>query len=319
VAYSYLWATREHPDPKGHQLRALVRFLRFLGATHEYKGHRILVFWDWLSLHQDYPEGSRTPYATTLFQRGLRKAYFWYTHPSVVTLINPQLPAGGLRAGWSESAWPYFEACLSRILKEPSKVVDLQQALAWLGDASLSSEAKRSYYRMVEACGGLRGRGGLPVTPKAFRGAVEAMHLSVELDRPLLQRQYEETFAAAMRHARVLQLGGLKGATSEDWTSFVDAALPLCKSLETLYLKDNDALTADIATIVEKCRNSESTLTNLNIGNTACFGDGVLALTGRYQRLTMLNLEGSEVSGAKRALQKVLPPGCWVRVDDWRL
>ena len=84
-------------------------------------------------------------------------------------------------------------------------------------------------------------------------------------------------------------------------------------------MKDNDALTADIATIVEKCRNSESTLTNLNIGNTACFGDGVLALTGRYQRLTMLNLEGSEVSGAKRALQKVLPPGCWVRVDDWRL
>ena len=58
VGLSYMWATADHPDPDGEQLRDVAKYLRWLqeaegwhGTNH--KGKLVAVFWDWAGLYQD--------------------------------------------------------------------------------------------------------------------------------------------------------------------------------------------------------------------------------------------------------------------------
>ena len=162
--------------------------------------------------------------------------------------------------------------------------------------------------------GGHRDARTLPLTPQQFADDASHMYFGVESDRKYLPRKYREVFTSALSYVKILQLGNISGASSEDWENFLNVALPLCTKLEKLYLKDNSDLKVDVAVIANLCLGSENTLTNLNLGNTACFGEAAAALTSRYRALTMLNLEGSNVVGTIRDLKAALPEGCWIRL-----
>ena len=106
VALSQMWATLDHPDPDGEQLRDVARFLRWLQeAENGHKGKLVAVMWDWASLYQDKPEGSRSYEQTAMFNAGQRSMNLWYCHPRTITLMNRKTPAGR-RNGYNISGWP---------------------------------------------------------------------------------------------------------------------------------------------------------------------------------------------------------------------
>ncbi len=115
VALSYMWATLDHPDPKGEQLRDVARFLRWLQkADGDHKGKLVAVMWDWASLYQDKPFANqqpkpwRTDEQTKLSTAGLRNANLWYCHPLTITLMNRKTPAGRSNE-YNVSGWPVSE------------------------------------------------------------------------------------------------------------------------------------------------------------------------------------------------------------------
>ena len=109
VALSYMWATADHPDPTGEQLRDVAKFLKWLQTTYEYKNCTIVVFWDWASLYQDKPHGSRAARKTALFKLGLMNVNLWYCHIWTITLMNQKKPEGRV-FGYTESGWTVSSA-----------------------------------------------------------------------------------------------------------------------------------------------------------------------------------------------------------------
>ena len=104
VALSYMWATADHPDPTGEQLRDVAKFLKWLQTTDDYENCTIVVFWDWASLYQDKPHGSRAARKTALFKLGLMNVNLWYCHIWTFTLMNQMKPEGRV-FGYTESGW----------------------------------------------------------------------------------------------------------------------------------------------------------------------------------------------------------------------
>ena len=130
VGLSYMWATADHPDPDGEQLRDVAKYLRWLqeaGGHHE--GKLVAVFWDWASLYQDKPffDPRRTEEQTRMFKSGLQNVNLWYCHPNTLTLMNRKTPAGR-QWSYDDSGWPvsvrkmmglvggHFRLCAARSL-----------------------------------------------------------------------------------------------------------------------------------------------------------------------------------------------------------
>jgi hypothetical protein len=109
VALSYMWATADHPDPDGEQVRDVAKYLHWLQKSESrHKGKMVAVFWDWASLYQDKPSPSntrRTDEQTALYKSGLQNANLWYCHPNTLTLMNRKKPPGR-RWGYNQGGWP---------------------------------------------------------------------------------------------------------------------------------------------------------------------------------------------------------------------
>ena len=108
MGLSYMWATADHPDPDGEQLRDVAKYLRWLQeAESDHKGKLVAVFWDWASLYQDKPffDPRRTEEQTRMFKSGLQNVNLWYCHPNTLTLMNRKTPAGR-QWSYDASGWP---------------------------------------------------------------------------------------------------------------------------------------------------------------------------------------------------------------------
>ena len=132
VGLSYMWATADHPDPDGEQLRDVAKYLRWLQEAEGYPSHKgklVAVFWDWASLYQDKPffDPRRTEEQTRMFKSGLQNVNLWYCHPNTLTLMNRKTPAGRQwsydDSGWPVSVrkmrglvWGHFRLCAARSL-----------------------------------------------------------------------------------------------------------------------------------------------------------------------------------------------------------
>ena len=132
VGLSYMWATADHPDPDGEQLRDVAKYLRWLQEAKGGDGHKgklVAVFWDWASLYQDKPffDPRRTEEQTRMFKSGLQNVNLWYCHPNTLTLMNRKTPAGRQwsydDSGWPVSVrkmrglvWGHFRRCAARSL-----------------------------------------------------------------------------------------------------------------------------------------------------------------------------------------------------------
>ena len=131
IAISYCWASKEHPDPHGYQLKKIARVIQFMRSKKcqkEVGKKKIAVFLDWSSLHQSSGGEKRTPEEEELFQIGLRNVNIWYAHPGVFKLVLSALPPKCQeRANYYDSGWTTFEFAVAGLISHPLNVWDAEE------------------------------------------------------------------------------------------------------------------------------------------------------------------------------------------------
>jgi hypothetical protein len=89
-------------------------------------GRPVGVFFDWCSLHQDAPPGSRSDEERDLFQGALQNVDLWYAHRETIVWCLSYLPNGVARTEtYHESGWPAFERFAGSMLARPTNLLDI--------------------------------------------------------------------------------------------------------------------------------------------------------------------------------------------------
>ena len=119
IALSYTWAPRgppfgngkDHPDPEKFYLALVQRVLAFMFRCHEYssKIEQTFVFWDWMSLYQNYTGdliemGERNDQQQAAFARCMNNMHLWYgnahIHTWMITTTAPYNKRQYKDRGW---------------------------------------------------------------------------------------------------------------------------------------------------------------------------------------------------------------------------
>jgi len=175
LAVSHCWLTPEHPDPQGHHLQNLARFL---GPLVEEYGGDMAVFFDWCSL----PQKPRKDSEQEAFDRGLSNVDLWYAHRLVWKLFLTKLPPGASAAGYAERGWPHFERSSCSFGAESGAVLDL----------GLLPQAPARAHQLLQVC---RAERQQPALPDDFATTLQSKHFSNgKTDCDLLVKKYREVF-----------------------------------------------------------------------------------------------------------------------------
>ena len=153
IAISYCWIHHDHPDPDGYHLASLYGLFKLFiaGSIDAAQGRYTLkegespssksflktsnwclgsgdgrpvgVFFDWMSVPQDKPKGSRTPEDFEVFKEALSNINLWYAHGNTITWRLSCLPEGLERTGYDDSGWTYFEWNVAGFIADQSHLI----------------------------------------------------------------------------------------------------------------------------------------------------------------------------------------------------
>merc|ERR1712232_1447734 len=91
-------------------------------------GRPVGSFFDWMSVPQDKPKGSRTPEQTVAFKAALANINVWYAHAATITIMLTSLPPGLARADYDHSGWTNFERCVAGIISQSTNLLCIDSA-----------------------------------------------------------------------------------------------------------------------------------------------------------------------------------------------
>ena len=301
VVVSYLWATKDHPDPDGETLRDLARFLKFFMKDPSQKGKTLAVFMDWASLFQNKPAGSRSDRETALFNEGLKSVNLWYAHQKTLTVLCKRKPKER-DLPYDDSGWPVFERGVSNLVKPLNLLLDLVSIIEWLeaieqGDASYNSAIDTTLTGMNKAVTASR---TLASAPKFFNVVLGEKTFTNNADKEFVKIKFTETFLNIINSQRELEYQMFK-APAYEWKQFVGAVLPQCHSLTLLNLSQTE-LQVDIREIVDSVG---STLKFLNLSETGCTGD--IKIMAMAPKLEHINLSKTRIGGDISVFSKNTP------------
>jgi len=303
VALSYCWCKKEHPDPEKLVLQDVVQFLRYLGGQLPCE---IVVFWDWASLYQR----RETPDRINSFKTGLSMVNMLYGHASVMVLLCTRAHRN---LQYLESGWPFFEWCVSQLLKEPWLTIDLPAALRFIESTEGSIAWNRQLCFLVDACRTQTRR--IAISPRFFDAELEGKTVTNGSDKEILRKKYKETFQHLVSSARAMKLQAVSLATAREWVDLMSSTVPLCHTLQHLDLSSNERLQTSLTAVgrlhnlqslnLRLCKGVAGSLSPLR--NATMLEDldlsGCLALTGgvkplaRLTRLKRLALQRTGVRG----------------------
>ncbi|EOD36635.1 hypothetical protein EMIHUDRAFT_455013 [Emiliania huxleyi CCMP1516] len=206
---SHCWLQPDHPDPRGHNLRAVGRALKLLVKSFG----RFAVFIDFMCIHQrcrgaggapqprtHTDEGGRYPAEDVLFKRALGSLGAFYSHPETFVFMLTAFPPdyddparyrrSGNTAPYPDRGWCFCEASWAALVKDSRKLLDL----------GLDTGEKSRRAQLAQC----RQRRRAPLPPDEFAAALESKGFTNgKCDRPLVADLYRagfaERFAAAAR------------------------------------------------------------------------------------------------------------------------
>jgi len=238
VAVSYCWASVQHPDPDGHQLRTLGtivgQWLRWQPPREDWD---IAVFIDWCSLHQG-PLLENAP-----FNRCLSCINLLYAHHETHVWMLTQAPRNTQR--YEERGWPTFERTISHMIKPGSKLLDL----------GFFDGRCKDWPRTTEVC---KAKRIPPVVPEAFSKELHRKTFSHLVDQALIDARYKETFEDLMGTVERLKFPGL-GWGDEEIHKLAES-IPRCWCLLELDLRENrigDDGAEKLAAVIAHCQRLE--------------------------------------------------------------
>ena len=299
VALSYTWATRDNPDVDGEQLADLARFLRFLMKDETRKGKTVVVFWDWVSLYQNKPDGSRSDRETDLYGKGRASSNIWYAHKKTITVLNTKKPKHRDFA-YDKSGWPYFEKAVSNLGKSAALMFDLVKFINWQDAESEKTDngtITLSYGDMVEASSADR---TLPWPPAPINKELSEKKFTFDADKDFLRVKYVETFEAMMQMQESMNYEDFK-APKQDWKQLVSSVLSNCSALTDLNMSRTD-LQVDIREIIEEVGGP---LKILKISETGCSGD--LKVLAKAPNLEVFDASKTRIAGNISVFKSGIP------------
>lgn len=188
MALSYCWATKEHPDPTGEQMRRVARAVRaYLSKASNTSIRDVALFIDWASLFQE----PRNAEETASFKRGLRDVNLWYAHRYTISVLLTPVPEG-VRP-YKERGWPTFEFNISCLAKNPNRVLDLGVALP--GPEETFEDFDDIMSKLVSPC---KAKRPPPCSPETFETVLASLHFTNGSDRDFVMKKYTSTFQEVM-------------------------------------------------------------------------------------------------------------------------
>ena len=284
ICISHPWLQPDHPDPRGENLRLIVRALEAYVECPFDNGENMGtygVFLDFLSLHQKGVNGEeRSPNEAELFGRSLAGLSEWYAHPKTIVLKVTMLPGGypdGFtfpagtqpnQAAYFDRGWCFCESSLANLVKEYYAVLDLAKLK---GGADLAD--------MQEQCNVGRAP---PLTPADFYESLkEKSFTSKKADLDKVQKVYTEGFNARTGAATELLYPKLGWGDAEAASLARVLGSRACQKLETLVLMDNEICDAGAKALAEAFAQDPKACPKLlviELGNNMIGDAGVKAL-----------------------------------------
>lgn len=203
LSISYPWLHRDHPDPRGEQLKKISFVLRaFAKQARSYGPNcKVGVFWDYCAIPQRSPSGAddRTAEQLAVHKRALKTINTWYAcQQTYVLLVTTALPDSATnRQSYNGRGWCLAEMAMASIVKDASALLDLSQL-----------EGTEETVGLIERHG--RARRRPPMAPDAFSkmlhegvasGSVCFTNLS---DAAIVSELYERAFSQEMAQATEL-------------------------------------------------------------------------------------------------------------------
>ena len=332
VLLSYTWLHPSHPDPQRTTLNLVAFVLEAYLENRGYDvndGRRWGVFWDYASLHQHHPDGTkRSVFEEGLFKHGLQGLGRIYSHPRTTVFrctrmpdtwpAQYDLPAGANMASYEDRGWCMTEAAWSSLVKDFDFNLDL-------GKLGTRESTKRE---IVETCTS-RGARRPPLTPEQFTAEVAVRSFTNgSTDKPIVCRLYREVHDERLGTADSLAYANLGWDAAEACQLAKVIASGATPKLVSLNLSANrlgdggmSALAAAFASVespsgkpvvpalesldLRDCRIGESGMQAL----ASAIGDGALPA------IKTITLAGNPASDApvRKALRKRQPIGSTAR------
>ena len=247
---SHCWLQPDHPDPHGHNLRAVARALGALTAD----GTRFGVFLDFCSIHQNCRDGAGTPQDTAfawlekegrlangavgrfptedvLFKQALGSLGTLYSHPHTFVFMLTAFPPDYFTAKYTRSGnvkpyfergWCFCESSWAAMVKDSFLVLDL------------GKDTGEGFFFALQC---RQGRTA-PVLPDGFETQLASKGFTNgSTDTPLVARLYREGFEARFGATSLLSYSRLGWGDVE--ARAVARVLLHAPALETLNLGDN--------------------------------------------------------------------------------
>jgi len=298
VVLSYPWLSPQHPDPDGHHWRMVRQYLaKHVAQWYCETGSKFGVFWDYASLPQRAPDGTRTKEEQRALSAGLKIVNLLYGSATTCVVKLTSLPEGGTHQQlnvrpYSQRGWCVFEAVISGILKSKTKIVDLGHPEARVKLAEASSD----WWEIVQAVDFK----STPIcTPATMRRKLANLPFTCGSDREIVAQQYADFFndvAPSLKHLKLWQWRGAVAAWDDEEVSQVIEALPHFVNTEVAFLSGNFFSDESLASILA-CLSKFPSFHQLDM--CPCFGfsgSGFRALSANtFPALRILRLAESNI------------------------
>jgi len=321
VSISHCWLQPDHPDPHGHNLRAVARALEHITRL----VNRFGVFLDFCSIHQNCCDGDGTPQDTAfawleeegrlangavgrfpeenfLFKQALGSLGTFYWHPHTHALMLTAFPPDYFTAAYKRSGnvkpyfergWCFCESAWAMMVKNHSLLLDLGKD---------TGEGEFDDFK----CG--KGRKA-PVLPEEFEAQLKSKGFTNGgTDTPLAAKLYREGFEA--RFGAATALGYMALGWGKEEACAVARVLPHALALEYLELGGNYMGAEGVRALAEAFPHAPA-LERLCLNGNSLGNEGARALAEalpRAPKLERLDLGRNSIGDAGAcALAEALP------------
>ena len=193
VSVSYCWETPDHPDPRAETMICVADTIQRWRERHsswDDPPEEVAIFFDWVSICQKGPDGTRTRPELAAFKQALGRMQLWYAHQSTVVLLMTQQNEGSTAPPYEARGWPNFERACA-MLGKPAFV-----SAQWLPIIDVSVPDLE--------CPRLA-----PVTPEMMRALLADKKFTNGADREVVLKLYTDTARAVIGGAEKLFFTGL--------------------------------------------------------------------------------------------------------------
>jgi hypothetical protein len=239
VVLSYGWLSANHPDPLGWHMQTVRRYLlkhvnwnfgnNSVRCQQEVCGHDIGFFWDFASLPQNGPDGTKSQEDKLVFEVGLSVINLLYGLKRTIVIQLKAMPEpfvvpGGGKANltpYAKRGWCIFEESVSGVLKDADRLLNLELAYMQLNDPIAN-------FRDVRFAAVLDRKPPCPITVMA-ETLNNATFTSGEVDRKKVTDLYNNFFAeaaAAVEGRLFLSNRGCDGGWCDQEALILAEALP---------------------------------------------------------------------------------------------